>query len=87
MYDVYVKLLKLPHKVKGVTVDDSDGAYLVFINSEISEDEQKNALMHELNHIKCSHFYSALPLYLKEREAEKQNSIKIFSDNNLLLLG
>lgn len=87
MYDVFVRLLKLPNKVKGVTVTDSDGAYCVFVNSEISENEQKKALEHELKHIKLQHFYNNLPLIINESEAEDNSlKLKVVAENNRLII-
>ena len=87
MYDVFVRILKLPNKVKGVTVIDSDGAYCVFVNSEISLKEQKRALEHELRHIKLQHFYNNLPVYINEAENEnKKVSIKVCADSNRLII-
>ena len=87
MYDVFVRVLKLPKKVKGVTVTDSDGAYCVFINSEISDKEQKQALEHELRHIKFQHFYNNLPVFVNEKESETHlTPIKVCAENNLLII-
>lgn len=87
MYDVFVRVLKLPNKVKGVTVTDSEGAYCVFVNSEISSDEQKRALEHELKHIKLQHFYNNLPVFINENEANNNDvQLKVVAENNRLII-
>ena len=87
MYDVFVRVLKLPNKVKGVTVTDSEGAYCVFVNSEISSAEQKKALEHELKHIKLQHFYNKLPVFINENEANnKEVQFKVVAENNRLII-
>lgn len=87
MYDVFVRVLKLPNKVKGVTVTDSDGAYCVFVNSEISANEQKKALEHELKHIKLQHFYNNLPVFINENEVNNNDiEFKVVAENNRLII-
>lgn len=87
MYDVFVRVLKLPNKVKGVTITDSDGAYCVFVNSEISSEEQKRALEHELRHIKLQHFYNNLPVYINEMANESATlPLKVCADSNRLII-
>ena len=87
MYDVFVRVLKLPRKVKGVTVTDSEGAYCVFVNSEISKKEQQKALLHELKHIKLQHLYNNLPVLINEREAEEAGlNLKVVAENNRLII-
>ena len=66
---------------------DSDGAYCVFVNSEISSAEQKAALEHELKHIKLQHFYNNLPVVINEKEANnKKVKLKVVAENNRLII-
>lgn len=51
MNDYIVRYISLPCTVKGVTVMDKDGFYNIYINSQLSFEEQKKALRHELHHI------------------------------------
>lgn len=51
MNDYIVRYIDLPCTVKGVTVMDKDGFYNIYINSQLSFEEQKKAVHHELHHI------------------------------------
>ena len=64
---IFVRLLKLPHSVKGVTTPNNDNTFNIFINEELSETAKLSALDHELNHIKLGHFNALEPItYLEE---------------------
>jgi hypothetical protein len=54
---VYVRFIELPPHIKGVTLPNPDGTFDVYINSTLSEYQQKSALKHEINHINLNHFY------------------------------
>ncbi len=57
MEDYYVRTVKLPGSVRGVTIPNDDGTFNVFINSSLSPECSNDTLKHELNHIKKDHFY------------------------------
>ena len=88
MQDVYIKIIELPLKVKGVTIPNSDGYFCVFINSKLSKEEQQLAINHESMHIKLNHFYNNKPIFVNEQEADNSNkiSIQVYHDNNLLMV-
>ena len=46
----------MPTRVKGQTVENSDGSYSIFINARLSADQQHEAYIHELEHIKRKDF-------------------------------
>ena len=69
MDDIYIRAIKLPYAVKGVTVIDSDGNYNVYINILLSHDTQIKATTHEIAHIKKDHFYDYKPVIINELEA------------------
>ncbi len=69
MGDIFIRSLKLPLTVKGVTVLDEDGNYNVYINELLSYDVQRKATKHELSHIKREHFYDYEPVVHNEIEA------------------
>ncbi|MBP3796465.1 MAG: hypothetical protein J6I46_01645 [Ruminococcus sp.] len=54
--DYWVRYVSLPLKVHGMTVQDEDGFYNVYINSDQSEEVQRAAYDHELEHIKRHDF-------------------------------
>ena len=67
MDDYAIRFITLPHTVKGVTVMDNDGFYNVYINSQLSIEEQRKAIKHELEHIGRADFDRILvPLEIVE---------------------
>ena len=67
--EIYIRGIKLPLKVKGVTVLDSEGNFNVYINILLSYDTQRKATKHEIRHIKKEHFYDFNPVIHNELEA------------------
>lgn len=57
MEDFYIRTVKLPGSVRGVTIPNDDGTFNVFINSSLSPECSNDTLEHELNHIKKDHFH------------------------------
>lgn len=55
--DVFVRCIKLPGSVKGLTVPNEDGTFTVYINALLSEETQKATLEHEKYHIEHDHLY------------------------------
>lgn len=64
--DYCIRLIALPCTIKGVTVQDIDGFYNVYINSRLSIEAQNKAILHELTHIKRCDFDSFEPIELIE---------------------
>ncbi len=56
--DIQIRFIDLPCTVKGITVQDANGFYNVYINARLSEYAQKEAIHHEITHIKRNDFYS-----------------------------
>lgn len=54
--NISVRYITLPNTVKGITVRDTDGFCNIYINDNISYDEQQAALQHELQHCLKSDF-------------------------------
>lgn len=48
--DVHFVCYSLPRNVKGLLIKDQ-GQYTIYINNEISIEEQKKAIKHELGHL------------------------------------
>lgn len=92
--DYFVRLVELPRTVNGVTLPNDDGTFDIYLNSLLTEDEQKTALEHEIEHIRQDHFYNDVkPLRQIEAEAdknpaappkEKQNRIMCFTSLDAL---
>ena len=71
--DYFVRLVELPRTVNGVTLPNDDGTFDIYLNSLLTEDEQKAALEHEVEHIIQDHFYNDVkPLRQIEAEADKK---------------
>ena len=50
--DYTIQMVSLSGRVKGFTTTGVDGDYIIFINQNLSYEQQRNALRHELEHIK-----------------------------------
>lgn len=49
--DYCVRFVNLPLTTKGVTVEDANGFFNIYINENLSVEQQQAALEHELKHI------------------------------------
>lgn len=57
--DVFISIVyNLSTKIKGLITVDFDGNSYIFINGNLSEEEQRVALEHELLHLKRNDLYS-----------------------------
>ena len=71
--DYFVRLVELPRTVNGVTLPNDDGTFDIYLNRLLTDDEQKTALEHEIEHIIQDHFYNDVkPLRQIEAEADKK---------------
>lgn len=55
--DINVQLVKMPCKIDAAVTANEDGSYTMFVNRNISAEQQKEAVMHELRHINCGDFF------------------------------
>ena len=69
MTDYFVRLIRLPVRVEGVTVPNSDGTFSIYINELLSQEKQNEVLEHELRHIRSEHFYVDMPVEHMEEQA------------------
>ena len=67
--DYFVRVIRLPRKVRGVTVPNDDGTFSIYINDLYGAETQRKALEHELEHLARDHFYAPGPVALQEAEA------------------
>ncbi len=64
--DYYIRYINMPSSTRGMTVQDGDGFYNIYINANISADAQQEAIQHELKHVQREDFDNKKSL----REAE-----------------
>lgn len=69
MYDIYVRYVALPYKTEAVVLPNDDTTFDIYINTQISQKKQKEALKHEIRHIKKDHLYNEDPVVINESEA------------------
>jgi Zn-dependent peptidase ImmA (M78 family) len=61
--DYTVRLIPFPvYNVGGMVTPNPDGSFSVYINSNLSQERQKQALEHELDHIRNNDFYNGKPI-------------------------
>lgn len=56
MDDYCIRFIDLPYTVRGMTVEDVDGFYNVYINARHCYMIQQEAIRHELEHIRRKDF-------------------------------
>lgn len=62
--DYTVRLIPFPvYSVGGMVMPNPDGSFSVYINSNLSQERQKQALDHELEHILNNDFYNGVPIH------------------------
>lgn len=66
---IFIRSVPLPSTVRAVTLPNDDGTFDIYINSNLPEELQHNALTHKLKHIRKAHFYNDDPVWLNELEA------------------
>lgn len=49
--DVNMQLIKMPCKIRAAVTVNDDGSYTLFVNKNISIEQQREAVLHELRHI------------------------------------
>lgn len=64
--EYYIRYIDLPLTTKGMTVEDQNGFFNIYINQNLSVEQQNEAIAHELKHINRGDFDNKKSL----REAE-----------------
>jgi hypothetical protein len=79
--DIFVHELQLPMCIHATTIPDNNGDFTIILNSLLSPRVKKEALEHELVHIKMNHFYNdCLEIADEEMEANDcDNHVKVSS--------
>ena len=68
--DYFIKFVYFPVcSCGGVILLNEDGTYTILLNSRLSRQQNKDSLIHELNHIKNGDFYREIPIKQIEAEA------------------
>ena len=68
--DYFIKFVDFPGcSCGGVILLNEDGTYTILLNSRLSRQQNKDSLIHELNHIKNGDFYRDIPIKQIEAEA------------------
>lgn len=65
-----LRLAPLPARVNAVTVVDDNGDFNIYVNEQLSIEEQRRAYKHELEHIRQNHLFINKPVEECEAEAE-----------------
>lgn len=53
-----MRIIALPPHINAVTLPNDDGTFDIYINANLPLCKQRQALAHELCHIKHDHFYN-----------------------------
>lgn len=64
--DYCVRFIDLPLTTKGMTVEDSNGFFNIYINENLSAEQQQKALEHEMMHINRGDFDNKKSLHEAE---------------------
>ena len=72
MDEIIIRGIVLPPHVRAFTLPDAQGDYNVYLNSMLSEEQQRRSLAHELRHIRRGDFYQR-ETTAKEIEAAARN--------------
>ena len=69
MTEIIIRKIPLPAHVRAFTMPDAQGDYNVYVNSDLSLEQQLKSLQHELRHIRRDDFYKR-DLTAQEIESE-----------------
>ena len=56
MREYCIRYIPMPWNARGVTVEDGNGFFNIYINSRLSTEMQQEAIAHELRHIQRNDF-------------------------------
>lgn len=62
MEEINLQYLKLPYTVEALCAENIDGSYTIIVNDRLSPERQKEAVLHELEHIKNDDFNNELSI-------------------------
>lgn len=85
MQEIITRIVDLPPKIKGMVVKDHEDDYNIYLNQNLSIEEQQQAYLHETAHIDLDHFHTQKTIdqieqethtKRKEKNNERQRTIK-----------
>ena len=56
MMEYCIRYVDMPSTTKGLTIEDADGFYNIYINAGLSIGEQEEAIKHEIRHLERKDF-------------------------------
>ena len=71
--DINIYYLDMPYKIGATIVANSDATYTIYLNSRLSIERQRAALMHELRHIDNNDLFNSLGVNTLENLAHKDD--------------
>lgn len=51
-----IRYIDMPSATKGMTIEDAEGFFNIYINASLSAAEQKEAIKHEIRHLERNDF-------------------------------
>lgn len=68
--DIFVRYVHgFAYSVKGIITPNDDGTISIYINADLSDEQKKAALQHELRHIQEEHLYNIDAVSINELHA------------------
>lgn len=77
MDGVFIRYLSLPCTVKGLTIQDREGNYNVYINARLTNEANQQTLQHEIQHILDNDFHKILHIKDIEKNLTGVNLVTI----------
>ena len=75
--DISVKYVPLPLPVRGSVIPGSDGNFIVIVNQNLPEEQQREVFQHEREHILRDHLYDDIrPVSEIEAEADRHPGVR-----------
>lgn len=59
MNDIFIRMIDMPGAFPGMTIEDAEGDYNIYINARLSPARRMKAYRHELDHILHNDFEKA----------------------------
>ena len=72
MNDIFIRTIPLAYPVGGLTAEDENGDYNVYLNANHPRDKQLRSLHHEMEHIRSGHFGDDRTVSEKENEIKNE---------------
>lgn len=68
MNEIITRLISLPPRVKGFVALDPESDYNIYLNENLSSEEQKKSYLHEIEHINRNHLSNIIAVDETEQE-------------------